>query len=150
MKLVADAMLGRLAVWLRILGQDTLFSASLNASGFLAWVGRGRRGLTRRTALRHHPDVVFILSDHLREQLRQAVPALALGPPWPDLFTRCLRCNRELAPLDRSEALGRVPEYVYQTQEIFRQCPSCGRIFWPGTHVERMTDLLEGLSQAMR
>ncbi len=150
MKLVADAMLGRLATWLRVLGLDTFFSASMTAPEFLVWVGRGRRGLTRRTLLRHHPDVIFIESDHLREQLVQAVRTLGLGPPWTGLFTRCVRCNRELSPLDRSEVLGRVPEYVYQTEEFYKQCPSCGRIFWPGTHVARMADLLEGLGPGTR
>jgi uncharacterized protein len=148
MKLVADAMLGRLALWLRILGQDTVFSASMRAPDFLNWVGRGRRGLTRRTALRGRPDVVFIRSDHPREQLVQAAAELGLGPPWKDLFSRCLRCNRELEPVDRAEVLGRVPDHVYQTQEFYKQCPACDRVFWPGTHVARMAGFLEGLGLA--
>jgi uncharacterized protein with PIN domain len=148
MKLVADAMLGRLALWLRVLGRDTVFSASMRAPDFLNWVNRGRTGLTRRTALRDHPHVIFIESDHPREQLVQAVADLGLGPPWRGLFTRCLRCNRELTPLDRAEVFGRVPEYVYQTQEFYSQCPACGRVFWAGTHVSRMARLLEGLGLA--
>lgn len=148
MKLVADAMLGRLATWLRVLGLDTLFSASMTAPQFLTLIGWGRRGLTRRTSLRGLPEIIFIESDHHQEQLVQAVTELGLKPPWEGLFTRCVRCNQELARVERSEVLERVPEYVYRTHDYFRQCPACGRIYWAGTHPERMTGLLARLGLA--
>jgi uncharacterized protein with PIN domain len=145
MKLVADAMLGRLATWLRVLGLDTVFSASMTASQFLTWVGRGRRGLTRRTTLRGLPEIIFVESDHHQDQLIQVVGELGLKPPWEGLFTRCGRCNQELTEVERSEVLGRVPEYVYQTQDLFRQCPLCGRIYWSGTHPDRMLAWLDSI-----
>lgn len=138
-------MLGRLATWLRILGLDTVFAAQMSLADFQDWRQRGRVGLTRRTALRGSPGVIFIESDHYPEQLAQACRELGFKPRPEDLFTRCLRCNEPLRDVDRQAVLGRVPEYVFQTQEKFRRCPACDRLYWSGTHPERMWRFLESI-----
>jgi uncharacterized protein with PIN domain len=45
----------------------------------------------------------------------------------------------------KSEVKELVPPYVFKTQEQFRQCPACGRLYWRGTHWRAMTRRLEGL-----
>lgn len=137
-------MLGRLAKWLRILGYDTLYVPSLD-DGKLARIARaeGRVLLTRDTQLikRRGIESLFIYSDDFLEQLRQVVGDLNLNVD--NSFTRCPVCNQVLRGIDREDVRERVPPYVFKNQERFSLCPDCGKIYWRGTHWERMRRLLE-------
>ena len=45
----------------------------------------------------------------------------------------------------KEEVRGLVPPYVYRTQDKYMMCPSCGRVYWRGTHWERMRRELEDI-----
>src|SRR5215510_13499202 len=94
-RFLADRMLGKLARWLRILGYDTAYLPQLSPEGIIR---EGRRQsrliLTRDTRLlrrKDAPPLVFVQSDHFREQLQQIVDTLQLDP-LRALFTRCADC----------------------------------------------------------
>ncbi|MCD6291602.1 MAG: Mut7-C RNAse domain-containing protein [Anaerolineae bacterium] len=139
-RFLADAMLGSLARWLRLLGCDTALAPS-EASDLelVRWArSEDRVILTRDTELarRRGVRVIHIESMDLSEQLRQVVAQFEIKPER--IGTRCLACNQLLEPLTREEARGRVPPYVWETHERFRHCPGCGRVYWAGTHWNRM------------
>lgn len=141
--MVADAMLGRLATWLRILGFDTAFGHDMTEAVFLSLVREGRTGLTRRRRFEGRAGIVFIESDHWEEQLVQAVKGLEITKDDIELYSRCSRCNLELTAAGRDEAQGQVPEYVWRTQELFVHCKGCNRYYWRGTHPKRMEAVLD-------
>lgn len=132
----ADRNLGRLARWLRLLGYDTRFLAASTRATLLAEREAGRTVLTRLRSLQGEPGVVFIAADSPSEQLRQLAAALPLEAE--PRLSRCSVCNTPLAPAPAQEVEARVPEHVRLTQRRFRRCPTCGRIYWPGSHLERM------------
>jgi len=142
MRLVADAMLGRLAKWLRALGFDTLYWRGDDAGLVRLAMAEDRLVLTRDTRLpsRLPPGrCLFIESDHYDEQLGQVVGRLGLPPRF---GRRCLRCNLPLEPAARAELRGQVPAFVWDHHERFARCPGCLRIYWEGTHFARMMDTL--------
>ena len=154
-RFVVDEMLGRLARWLRVLGYDTVAPRPVEDVALVRLAMRdGRVLLTRDTLLMQRRPVVhgelraiLVRHDHLVDQLRQLMDEFGLvrlGPP------RCLLCNAPLEELPWARAERLVPPYVAQTQRAFRRCPSCGRVFWPGTHWERMERVLRevGLDSA--
>ncbi len=145
-RFLCDAMLGRLAKWLRLLGYDARY-ADLPDDDLVALArAEGRVLLTRDTRLVRRPDVGphgFIRHDRVRDQLRQVAADFHLDPARAG--SRCMRCNEAVDPLPRPEAAGRVPPHVWRTQQAFTRCPACGRIYWPGTHWDRMTQQLAGL-----
>ncbi len=140
-RFLADAMLGRLARWLRVLGYDTVYDPLAADETLVAWAaGEGRVLLTRdRRLLRELRPVAAleIGSDVPLEQLRQVVDALALVPP-PELFTRCLVCNEVLEPVAAEERDRVLPERARSLPGPVRRCPGCDRVFWPGSHARRM------------
>jgi len=138
----ADAMLGKLAKWLRILGCDVAFDPAVPDGEIGARARReGRVILTRDTLLIRRREVrenhFFVCGDSWRDQLRQVVAHFRIDPSA-GLFTRCVRCNEPLAEVDKPLVAGKVPPYVYRTQEAFGSCARCGRIYWKATHWEEM------------
>lgn len=137
-RFLADGMLGKLATWLRILGCDVEYFGDLPDEELVERALRtGRTILTRDTLLvrrrKARDNHLFVAGDGWREQLRQVVAAFGIDPAA-HLFTRCVRCNEPLVPIEKSRVAGRVPPYVYETQEAFNACPSCGRLYWKATH----------------
>lgn len=141
-RLIADAMLGGLAKWLRILGLDTVFDPSLDDPEIVdRSVEEGRTILTRdsRLILRKRAwNHVFVRSEVVDEQVGQVLDDLAIEPAPEELFSRCLRCNAPLVEIPADEAAREVPPYVARTQSRFRRCPECRRIYWRATHARRM------------
>ena len=138
-------MLGRLAKWLRIIGQDVIYGRHLTGYGLIrAARQENRLILTRDRGLKkkHPPEFIFITSDRYGEQLRQIVEACGLKP-WESLFTRCLTCNALLQPKSKASVQELVPPYVFSTQEDFVWCPMCRRVFWPATHHDKMLEELK-------
>ncbi len=143
MRLVADAMLGRLAKWLRVLGYDTLYWRGDDEGLLRLALAENRLLLTRDTRLpsRLPPGhSLFIESDHYDEQLRQTIQRLGLPPRR---GRRCLRCNLLLEPAEKAGLRGQVPEFVWHRHDRFARCPGCRRIYWEGTHYARMVETLE-------
>jgi len=146
MKFLADEMLGQLAKWLRVLGYDTLYHQHLDDNELVRLArAQGRLILTRDTKLTHRRGVrcLFIKSELVEEQLPQVLDDLGLALDNP--FSRCSVCNAPLEEIEKSAVKERVPPYVFRTQERFKLCPQCGRIYWRGTHWDRMKERIEGL-----
>ena len=147
MKFVADKMLGRLAKWLRILGQDVTYGPHLSGYGLIRAARReGRIILTRDRTIRkmNPPEYLTIESDRFREQLKQVVREYRLDP-LKDLFTRCVECNSPFESVAKEAVREKVPPYVFSTQERFSFCRSCQRIYWPATHQGKMLQELKAL-----
>lgn len=145
----ADCMLGRLAKWLRILGVDVAYQAAIDDARLVELARQQQRWLlTRDTRLaqrRWVRDHHLLLQDNdWRRQLSKFVETFGL-PQRKMWLTRCVRCNASLGVLSKEQATSQVPAYVAGTQESFQSCPECGRIYWQGTHKDRMLAELSAL-----
>jgi hypothetical protein len=146
MKFLADNMLGRLAIWLRLLGYDTAYHHDATDAQ-LARIARAENRvlLTRDVELTRRRGVraVLIESEQIEEQLRQVFHALNLTAR--EAFSRCAECNSVLEEVSKESVRGQVPPYVFHTQERYRRCPRCARIYWRGTHWARMVGQMQDL-----
>ena len=147
-RFACDAMLGRLARWLRLIGCDVTYRAHIE-DGEIARlaVTEQRVILTRDQRLPQQwkePRCLLVESESVSEQLRQIVDTFGLD--WRRrAFTRCTRCNHVLRETPRTEVTGRVPKRVLLEQQRFAHCPGCDRIYWGGSHARRMRRALERL-----
>jgi uncharacterized protein len=133
-RLLVDAMLGRLARWLRLMGYDAAYWRDGSDEALIAAAQAADRLIvTRDHALagRRGVRAVLIAAEELDEQIQEARAALG-GSPTP--FTRCSACGGELTDLPTAAARDLVPPYVWQTQTQFSRCALCGRVYWKGTH----------------
>ncbi len=139
-RFVADAMLGRLAKWLRMMGYDVTFFNDADDLLLLRHArAESRLLLTRDRALAQRAGAlgVMVHSQHLEAQLRELTERGLIDGPLD--ATRCPVCNAVLVEVAREDVRDRVPPYVYQTQDEFYECPQCHRIYWAGTHWQNVT-----------
>jgi len=142
---IADAMLGRLARWLRMGGYDTLYDESLDDNELVRLARlTGRVLLTRdhELAARRGVRALLVNAESVQEQLAEVLRAF---PPSGSEIPRCPKCNSELVGVTKYEVEGMVPVYVWVNCHEFRHCTGCGSVFWPGTHWERIRRALAGL-----
>lgn len=145
MRFACDAMLGKLARWLRLLGHDVVYEKDdkalihLSNLGFLV--------LTRDKELKRRiGEKCLILPEKLEEQLlflkNKGLISFDLKAE------RCTICNGELVKAGREEVKGKVPESVLNFTEEFWICKKCGKVYWEGSHWKRMEKFLKNLNSA--
>ena len=141
---MADRTVGKLAKKLRLLGLDV---ADWREGKLLEAAGKaeaeGRILLTRSRRIREEKTGVQIFmleAEDPDQQAREVLTELGVEPEPERYFSRCLRCNEELQAVAKEEVQGAVPDFIYRLYDSFHRCPRCRRIYWPGSHLERMKE----------
>ena len=142
MKFITDRTLGKLARKLRALGFDTVYwgGGKLEEAAKEA-AAEGRVLLTRSRRVQERGEgfqVLVVEANDPEGQIHQVLSDLQLRPAADRIFSRCLICNEVLLPVPKGEVEGRVPDFIYRSYDSFHICPRCRRIYWPGTHFQRM------------
>lgn len=150
-KFLADAALGRLARYLRMLGYDAAYLKGHDGAAALReTLKTGRTLLTRRRdlAARDDIEVFHVEDDDVLAQLTATARRFDLTFTA-GAMARCIECNEPLRSVPKADVLEELPPHVRKTQEKFARCPGCGRIYWPGTHYARaVARLLSALRQS--
>jgi len=147
-RFVLDVHLGRLAAYLRLLGFDTRYANACD-DDVLARIAHDEERilLTRDVGLLKRGAVIYGAFIRETQPERQAAEVMRrfrlLGAVRP--FARCLSCNGLLAPAARTAVAGRVPERILTEFDRFQVCGACGKVFWPGSHYQRMQGLIARL-----
>jgi uncharacterized protein with PIN domain len=145
MKLLCDHMLGSLARWLRFMGYDTAYPEPGPDRALIERVlAEDRILLTRDKELSARvSDAIQIRSDNLEEQIREVASVLPLR--LVDPLSRCSLCNEVLVPARLDEVRDLIPEGVRSRHHEFWRCPSCHRVYWQGSHWDKMVERLSHL-----
>jgi uncharacterized protein with PIN domain len=147
-RFVADAHLGRLAKYLRMLGFDVLYRNDFHDADLVRLaVDEERVVLTRDRDLLIRREIRHGCYLHALESERQLLDVVhrfrlsdAIRP-----FSRCLDCNGLLRAIAKEESVHRVPEQSWHAHERFWECEDCAHVYWEGSHVARMRAKLAAL-----
>jgi hypothetical protein len=147
-RFIADAMLGRLARWLRLLGFDTLYVPHISDSMLLRIAREQDRViLTRDTRLTRRKAIQAHLLIHANDTLKQLCEVITvLKLKHFHTFSRCVACNGELITLrEKGVVKDSVPEFVFLSVQDFYRCSECGKIYWEGSHPRKFREKLVGV-----
>jgi len=148
-KFILDVHLGKLAKYLRLCGFDTLygnrytddFIIGISLSDHRIILTRDRGILKNRKVMHGY----WIRSAVPEEQLTEVLNRFDLRGSF-NPFTRCLECNGLLSDVKKEEIIGRLLPDTKKYFNDFRKCTKCGRIFWEGSHYDKMKIFIETLS----
>jgi uncharacterized protein with PIN domain len=145
-RFVLDTHLGRLAVYLRLLGFDSLYRNDFTDDELARICSEEHRilltrdrGLLKRSQVTHG---YCVRTTEPRQQLAEVVQRFDLSDAIAP-FQRCLRCNGLLRPVPKEAILDRLPPLTAQYYDDFSQCEACGQVYWPGPHYRRMQELIQ-------
>jgi uncharacterized protein with PIN domain len=153
-KFIADAMLGRLARWLRILGYDVVYESVISDDDLIARALKESRviltmdrNLVERKSAKNS---LFIESSDYKEQLRQVIIRYNIDYKS-RIFTRCILCNEHIDTIEKERIKNIVPQYVYMNHDKFYNCRRCSRIYWSGTHrikiISKLNEILKDVNR---
>ena len=144
-RFVADVHLGTLARYLRLLGFDTHYdNRAIDAELVHRSVAERRILLSRDVGLLKHRVLThahYVRATEPEQQLQEIVRALDLAARIRP-FTRCMRCNGRLRRVPITRVAEQLPAQVRATERRIARCDGCGRVFWPGTHFKRLTQIV--------
>lgn len=149
-KFMVDVNVLKLARNLRLLGLDT----TTVTGGTLVETARAAEK-ARRILLTRNRDLLkvallsfgqLLRSEDHRRQLDEVINRYNLHSRLHP-FLRCLRCNDILTPVAKEKVMDRLEPLTKKYYHHFKVCNSCGRIYWRGSHHQRMQDLIDSSLQ---
>ena len=149
-RFILDVQLGKLVRYLRMLGFDAAYDRDWDNSMLIDLsLQHERIILTRSLGILKQSRVThgyWLRHCEPRQQLREVLLALDLFRQLQP-FTRCMDCNGRIQPVDKAVIRGQINPDIFQRFREFRQCQDCRKIYWRGSHYERMLQLVRELSQ---
>ncbi len=155
MKFIADGMVGRLARWLRLIGNDVVYSRDLTDSELI------RRAITEarilltsdvelyRRAVADGADSFLVKGGTEAERLARIAKRFRIDLNIDTATSRCPTCNATIRPIKKEQVKEKVPPSTYEVFNEFWECTNrdCGKIYWQGSHWKKIG---EHLSKAER
>lgn len=141
---LVDINVGRLAGLLRMAGIDAEAVRRNNTDTVPGAVRENRILLTRNRDLLKQRKLVFghlVRSQDPEQQLREIINLYPLQNQLQP-FSRCIACNGLLAEVEKDAIIDRLLPLTKKYFTRFKQCKGCGKIYWHGSHHQKMTNKL--------
>ena len=153
---IVDAMLGKLAKKLRLLGYDSLYSSNMDDDKIIQLAkNENRILLTKDVPLCHKAKkqqilAVQITSDDEIEQFLEINEKASFGKcTVGGGSSRCPVCNGELQHIEKNDVFEKVPTGVFENMKDFWKCTKCEKIYWEGTHIKNLQQFTMKLNERL-
>lgn len=140
MKFITNGMLGKLSRWLRMLGHNVKYSPTLNDEQLIKIAKKEHRTLlTRdlelyRQAITKGTEAFLVEGTTEAEKLANLAKRFDLNLEIDVTVSRCPKCNTRIKPIPKDRVIDKVPLGTSSKYEEFWECPSCGQVYWRGSH----------------
>jgi len=139
-RFLADEMNGDIAKWLRIMGFDCKYLTGRDLDDRLVEIClredrvllTSDRELYLKAVGRGVKAILTIGGDR-KEKLRKIIKSMGLEDLVFKAY-RCPMCNSLLDRVESSKVRDRLPRGVAERHRFVWLCPSCGKVYWEGTH----------------
>ena len=156
-RFLVDAMLGKLSLWLRLAGFDTLYSTELHDDELLAIAKEERRILLTSDEKLHkrarEGDLEsMLLRGSVDERVTEVFREFNIPPRIDPSKSRCSKCNGELTEIDsgnKERVRGLVFEETFKHYDTFWLCNSCESVFFQGGQWQNIKRYMERIERLM-
>jgi hypothetical protein len=141
-------MLGKLARWLRMLGQDVVYNIELDDNALLNLAKKETRVLLTRDLELYRRAVVtgiaalFVEGKSEPERLAEVAARYELTLEVDMEKSFCPICNGKLKGTPKEQLLDELPKNTFTYYEKFWKCPNCGQTYWQGAHWKQINSTL--------
>ncbi|HLN89848.1 MAG TPA: Mut7-C RNAse domain-containing protein [Candidatus Binatia bacterium] len=148
MKFLADGMLGKLTRWLRMLGQDVLYSVQLGDSELLELAKKENRILLTKDfelykrATSRGLDTYYVEGKTESERLAEVSKRYNLQLTINMDESHCPICNTKLNSVPKEQLQSELEKNTFTYYDKFWKCPNCGQIYWQGAHWKQINNTL--------
>lgn len=150
-KFVLDVHLGKLARYLRLLGFDTLYENNYDDAQIVDIAQRTRRViLTRDIGLLKNKRVArgyWLRATQPKKQIKEILNRFDLDKKTKP-FSRCLECNGKILRVSKEQIVKALPVKTNQYYTKFSRCKNCKKIYWEGSHYQKLRKLILGFLSA--
>lgn len=147
-KFVVDVHLGKLVQKLRLLGFDTVFRNDFMDNEIVEVSLQEKRIiLTRDKGILKYRAVThgyWIRNNDPKEQIKEVVNRFQLENKFRP-FSRCSCCNGLLNQVDNMLIQDRLPIEILLYFTVFKECKSCRKLYWQGSHYDRICEWINDL-----
>jgi len=139
-KFLADSMLGKLARWLRMLGNDVTYDVKLDDSKLLELAKSEKRTLLTKDlelyqrAVGKGIDAYFVEGKSEAERLADLAKRYGTTLEIDMDKSYCPVCNTQLRVTPKEGLIGELEKNTFTYYDKFWKCPNCGQVFWQGAH----------------
>jgi len=152
-RFLVDQHLGTLARYLRMFGIDTAYNENLLDHDLAEKANREDRILiTRDHSILKRNELKFgyyVYADNLDSQLEELTLQFNLTE-YISLFSRCLECNSVLHRVEKAKIEHRLQNKVWEGHDTFTICENYDKIYWKGTHYQRMKQKIENILETTK
>jgi uncharacterized protein with PIN domain len=157
-KFTVDAMLGKLALWLRLTGHDTRFDTEMHDDELLkVSILEGRVLITSDAELHERAQNrnldSLLLKGSVDEGVAQVFSEYGIPPTVDPARSRCSKCNGSLVTIkdaDKERVKKLVFEQTFDYYEEFWLCEDCNSVFFQGGHWKNIELYMKRISDLMK
>jgi len=146
-----DVHLGRLATYLRMLGFDTLYRNDYDdpdLADISATQNRILLTCDRKLLMRKQISYGYLVrSRKPGEQIVEVLKRFELFH-YQSTVARCMQCNGIIHDVAKQQIESQLLPLTRQHYEKFYQCDTCHKIYWEGSHFEKMQVLIKKMKSA--
>lgn len=148
LKFVTDGMLGKLTRWLRMLGQDVVYTGSMDDKELIQKVKKEKRILLTRDlelyqqAIGKGVEAFLVEGKTEAEELANLVKRFGFKLEIDIKVSRCPKCNARIKPVSKTDVITKIPKTTSSYYNEFWECPECQQVYWRGAHWKRIEKTL--------
>ena len=141
-RFLLDGMLGKLARWLRLLGEDVIYERDMADDDLMAKALREKLILLTsdeelfKAAMSRGVEACLVEGRPIHEELKLLARRYGVNLEFNPDLSRCPRCGAPLREASKGEVEGLVPPGSFMRYDEYWICSnkSCKKVYWRGSH----------------